>query len=109
MQVLLWSPARARYAELRPRKVFCEARIDGNVAGIAQYLRRSDRVIFTHTEVDPAFEGRGVGSALAKGALDAVRAAGRAVEPRCPFIAAYILRHPAYADLVVGDLAELVP
>ena len=79
-----------------------EARIDGEVAGVAQYLRRGSRVIFTHTEVDPVFEGRGVGSALAKGALDAVRAAGGTVEPRCPFIAAYIRRHREYADLVVG-------
>jgi predicted GNAT family acetyltransferase len=63
-------------------------------------------VIFTHTEVLPAFEGRGVGSALAKGALDAVRAEGSSVEPRCPFIAAYIRRHPAYADLVVGEVAR---
>ena len=80
-----------------------EARIDGDVAGIAQYLRRSDRLIFTHTEVDPAFEGRGVASALAKAALDAVRAAGLGVEPRCPFFASYIRRHTAYADLVVAS------
>jgi len=85
-----------------PERYRYEARIDGEVAGFAQYLRRSDRVIFTHTQVDPAFEGRGVGSVLAKGALDGVRAAGLAAEPRCPFIAAYIRRHKEYADLVVA-------
>lgn len=79
-----------------------EARIDGEIAGIAQYLRRPDRLIFTHTEVLPAFEGKGVGSALAKSALDTVRAARLGVEPRCPFFASYIRRHKAYADLVVG-------
>ena len=50
----------------------------------------------------PGNEGKGVGSALAKGALDAVRAGGLGVEPRCPFFASYIRRHKEYADLVVG-------
>jgi predicted GNAT family acetyltransferase len=77
-----------------------EASIDGELAGFARYVRLPDRVVFTHTEVDPAFEGRGVGSALAKGALDAMRANGDRVEARCPFIAAYIKRHPDYADLL---------
>lgn len=85
-----------------PQRYRFEAHIDGEVAGIAQYLRRPGRLVFTHTEVLPAFEGRGVGSVLAKGALDAARAAGARVEPRCPFIAAYIRRHKEYADLVVG-------
>jgi len=87
-----------------PERYRFEARLDGEVAGIAQYLRRPGRVIFTHTEVLPAFEGRGVGSALAKGALDAVRAAGSQVEPRCPFISAYMRRHKEYADLMVAPV-----
>lgn len=85
-----------------PGRYRFEARVEGELAGIAQYLRRGSRVIFTHTEVDPAFEGRGIGSALAKGALDAVRAAGGTVESRCPFFAAYLRRHKEYADLVAG-------
>ena len=57
--------------------------------------------MFTHTEVFDAFEGKGVGSALARGALDAVRADGtRQVLPRCPFIRGWIERHPDYQDLV---------
>src|SRR5690606_17493780 len=55
----------------------------------------------THTVVETAAEGRGVGSALARTALDAARAEGLRVVPQCPFIAAYIARHPDYADLVV--------
>jgi uncharacterized protein len=88
-----------------PGRYRFEARIDGQVAGVAMYLRRGRRVIFTHTQAGPDFEGRGVGSALAKGALDAVRAAGGTVEARCPFLAAYLQRHPGYADLLETDAA----
>jgi uncharacterized protein len=76
------------------------ARLDGAVVGAAYYVRRGDRIVFTHTEVDDAHEGHGIGSALARYALDAARAEGKRVVPRCPFIAAYIARHADYADLV---------
>jgi uncharacterized protein len=78
-----------------------EARVDGELAGFAAYQAADDLIMFTHTEVDDAYEGRGVGSALARGALDAVRADGtRKVLPRCPFIRAWIEKHPDYQDLV---------
>jgi predicted GNAT family acetyltransferase len=84
-----------------------DALVDGVVAGFAEYeLRGADVIVFTHTEVDDAFEGKGVGGALARGALDDVRAAGtRRVVARCPFIKAWIERHPDYADLVSGARA----
>jgi uncharacterized protein len=50
--------------------------------------------------VDPHFEGKGVGAALVQGVLDDVRARGLKVRPCCPFVAAYIRRHPEYEDLV---------
>ncbi|MCM3515105.1 MULTISPECIES: GNAT family N-acetyltransferase [Nocardioides] len=81
------------------------AAYDGpELAGVAVYELADDpaRVVFTHTVVRDGFEGRGVGSALARAALDEVRAAGeRRVEPQCPFIAGWIGKHPDYADLVV--------
>lgn len=78
-----------------------EIRVDGEMAGFADYEpAEGGTVVFTHTEVDPAFEGKGVGSALARGALDDVRAKGAAVIPVCPFIKGWILRHPDYKDLV---------
>ncbi|RAY12381.1 GNAT family N-acetyltransferase [Actinomadura craniellae] len=80
-----------------------EIRVDGALAGFAEYrVRPGNRVVFTHTEVDGAYEGKGVGSALARGALDAVRADGGKVTPLCPFIKSYMDRHPEYADLL-GD------
>ncbi|SEM08280.1 GCN5-related N-acetyl-transferase [Blastococcus sp. DSM 46786] len=55
---------------------------------------------FTHTVVEPEFEGRDVGSALTQGALDAVRSEGASVLPFCMFIRSWIQHHPAFADLV---------
>jgi predicted GNAT family acetyltransferase len=76
---------------------------DGAVAGFAEYERTGSTVSFTHTVIDPSFEGRGLGSVLARGALDAVRNEGSSVLPFCPFIRAYIQRHPEYLDLVPPD------
>jgi len=77
-----------------------EFRVDGRLAGFASYVLHDAKVVFTHTQIEPAFEGQGIGSRLAKAALDDVRAHHQAATPRCPFIAAYIQRHPEYADLV---------
>jgi predicted GNAT family acetyltransferase len=85
------APERSRY----------EVTVDGDLAGFAVYEDRGDGIrVFTHTEVADAYEGRGVGSALARGALDDVRASGRRLVPRCPFIAAFLRRHPQYQNLV---------
>jgi len=72
----------------------------GVVAGFAAYRREEGRVVFTHTVVDDAFEGHGVGSTLVKAALDTVRGEGLRVVPQCPFVSSYIDKHPDYADLV---------
>lgn len=78
-----------------------EARIDGALAGFAAYRVVDDDIVFTHTEVDPAYEGLGVGGALARHALDEVAEdASLRVVARCPFIRAWIARHPDYAALV---------
>jgi len=78
-----------------------EARVGGELAGSAFYDTADDLIVFTHTEVDDAYAGRGVGSALAQAALDDVRADGRRkVVARCPFISAWIHRHPDYQDLL---------
>jgi predicted GNAT family acetyltransferase len=79
-----------------------EARLGGypEVAGVAEYIRTPELVAFVHTEVSPAFEGRGIGTALARAALDEARAANLRVLPVCPFFAGWIARHPEYRDLV---------
>ncbi|WP_029135774.1 GNAT family N-acetyltransferase [Nakamurella lactea] len=78
-----------------------EARLDGALAGFAVYRREPGRIVFVHTEVDPAFEGRGIGGALARQALDGLRDDGTVqVVAECPFIAAWIQRHPDYQELL---------
>ena len=78
-----------------------EAHVDGELAGFSAYHLTRSSIVFTHTEVDPAFKGHGVGSAIARFALDDVRAKGeRDVVPVCPFIHGWIDDHPEYADLV---------
>ncbi len=84
----------------RPEEARYEARIHGVLAGIAEYEPEEDRLVFVHTEVLDAFEGRGVGGALARGALDDVRQRGLGAVIECPFIRRWIARHPEYSDLV---------
>jgi len=76
-----------------------EAVRDGKVLGFAAYQRTDELVVFTHTEVDPEAEGQGVGGDLVRGALDHVRELGLRALPICPFVQAWIVRHPDYHDL----------
>jgi uncharacterized protein len=76
-----------------------ELAVDGHLA--ATYYKIADGVItFIHTEVPPELGGRGIASQLIKGALDQVRAEGLKVIAQCPFVKAYIEKHPGYADLL---------
>jgi uncharacterized protein len=72
---------------------------DGHVA-FSNYRRDGDTLTVLHTEVPAALNGRGIGSALARGLLDIARAQGLKVRPLCPFVSAYIAKHPEYADLL---------
>jgi predicted GNAT family acetyltransferase len=87
-----------------PDRSHFEVTVDGARAGFAAYrLRGADVIVFTHTEVDDAYAGQGVGGILARGALDQVRAAGeRRVVALCPFIAKWISQHPDYQDLLAA-------
>jgi predicted GNAT family acetyltransferase len=81
-----------------------EAAIDGKLAGYSEYNLLSEAVLFTHTEVLPEHEGRGVGSAIARHVLDEARTKGLHVIPVCQFIAGWIRKHREYADLVRSDV-----
>jgi predicted GNAT family acetyltransferase len=75
--------------------------VDGATAFVA-HVRHGDRLTLVHTEVPQALGGRGIGSALATAVLEDVRSRGLRVVPECEFIAAFIERHPEFADLVVA-------
>ena len=79
-----------------------EVVIEGDTA-FAEYRVLPDGLLFPHTVVPAAFEGRGVGSALAQSALGWAREQGVPVIPTCSFIAGYIARHPEFHDLVHPD------
>jgi predicted GNAT family acetyltransferase len=68
----------------------------GEDLALAEYMLAGSNIIFTHTEVPPAFEGQGIGSQLAKFALDYAVKQGYKIQPLCPFIAAYVRRNSAY-------------
>ena len=70
------------------------------LAGSAYYDLRGELTVFTHTEIDDAFGGQGLGKVLAAAALDDVVAKGRTIVPVCPFIAGYLKKHPDYEDHV---------
>ncbi|CCH17449.1 GNAT family N-acetyltransferase [Micromonospora lupini] len=86
--------------EDNPAKNRFEILVDDALAGFTAYVPRGEVLVFTHTEVDRGFQGRGVGGALIRGTLDQVRERGGRVVPQCPFVAAFIDKHPEYADLV---------
>ncbi len=73
--------------------------VDGERA-VAAYQQEGDTIVFTHTVVPPAIEGRGVGTRLVRGALDDARDQGLRVVAQCSFVRAYIERHPEYRDLL---------
>lgn len=84
-----------------------EAHVGQHIA-VTAYQRSGVAIIFTHTEVPPALEGRGIASQLVQAALDDARTQQLAVIPFCPFVAAYIRRHPDYKVLVPPDYHDLV-
>jgi predicted GNAT family acetyltransferase len=77
-----------------------ELHVSGQLAGFSEYNLLKTGVLFTHTEVLPVFEGRGIGSAIARQALDEVRRRSLMAIPVCPFIAAFLRKHPEYQDVV---------
>jgi uncharacterized protein len=76
-----------------------ELDVEGHMA-VAYYKRADGVITFTHTEVPNELAGRGIGSRLAQGALELVRAEGMKVIAKCPFIGGYIAKHQEFADLL---------
>jgi predicted GNAT family acetyltransferase len=77
-----------------------ELTAEGERIGFVTYRLQDDVIAFLHAEINPAHERQGWGSRLVAGALDDARARGLKVRAVCPFVAAYIERHPDYRDLL---------
>jgi uncharacterized protein len=90
--VITDAPARERY----------EAHLDGELAGVLEYIVKRGRIALVHTEVLPVHEGRGVGSALVRFALDDARRRQLKVIAICPYVQNYLTRHPQDDDIAVG-------
>jgi predicted GNAT family acetyltransferase len=84
------NPERSRY----------EVYVGSDLAGVTDYHAQPGLVTLMHTEIYPAFEGQGVGSRFVAGVLDDIRRRGTLVLPICPYVRAFLQRHPEYADLV---------
>lgn len=90
------------HVQHEPEQSRYSAMVNGALA-VATYRRQGNTIAFTHTEVPPQIGGRGVGSALARRALDDARAAGNRVIPACEFFRHYMDEHPEYDDLRDGQ------
>ncbi|MFC5908022.1 GNAT family N-acetyltransferase [Streptacidiphilus monticola] len=95
------NPQESRY-EIHVAPATADADLP-QLAGFAQYHRFKDEIAFIHTEIDPKFEGQGLGGKLARAALDDAREKGLAVLPFCPFIRGWMGKHPDYIALVPAD------
>lgn len=79
-----------------------ELRVDGELAGIADYVERDGSVVLPHTVIDASRRGQGLGAVLVQGALDDIRPTGRTVVPSCWYVAEFIDENPSYKDLLAS-------
>ncbi|MBN9451740.1 MAG: N-acetyltransferase [Bosea sp.] len=85
----------------KPEQNRFELTLDGGTALVA-YRREGERLVLVHTEVPAQFAGQGVGSKLAKGVFELLRASRRKAVVRCEFLRGWLAKHPEYNDVVDG-------
>ena len=84
-----------------PERERFEARDDsGALTGFVTYQLTGSVIVYTHTEVDPVFQGQGIGSTLARAVMDDAKARGRTVVPICPHVSAWLDKHHEYDPIV---------
>ncbi len=79
----------------------------GELAGYVTYQVTGNVIVYTHTEVRKAFQGRGVGSLLARAVMDDAKAKGRTVIPMCPYLAKWLDKHAEYEDIVARSTKKV--
>ena len=91
-----------------PERERFEARDDdGELAGVLTYQLTGSIIAYTHTKVEPAFEGHGVGSALALAAMEDAQARGRTVVPICPFLNEWLDKHRGYEKILARTTRKI--
>ena len=101
VHVMSTDPVRPTVSDAPERERY-EAHLDGELAGILEYIVKRGRLALIHTEVLPHHEGQGIGSALVRYALDDARRRELRVIATCPYVQSYVARHPEDDDIVVG-------
>lgn len=86
-----------------PEQSRFEILVDGALGGFAAYRIRDGRVIITHSEIDRAFRGQGLGARLAEDTLNQLRDRGATVIPACPYFAKYVSEHHDW-DAMLEDV-----
>ena len=95
---------RAPMSEVRDNPALSRFEMtSGGGTALVQYRRAGERAVLLHTGVPEALSRQGVGSKLVRGTLDALRAEGTKVVPRCEFVAAYVERHAEDRDLLADE------
>lgn len=93
---------KPRYAQRVVEDNAAQSRFElrvGEELAVAEYRRQPGHLTFVHTEVPNALRGQGLGSQLARGALELIRARGEKVASRCSFMTAFLEKHPEFDDL----------
>lgn len=83
-----------------PERARFEIRSGRRLVGWTAYQRTAELVVFTHTEVDEAWAGQGIGGRLVRATLDRIRQEGLRVLPVCSFVRSWMTAHPGYDDLL---------
>lgn len=85
---------------LNQEKKRFELEVEGKIAFIEFILNNENIIFLTHTEVPIGLEGKGVGSAIVSKTLNYIKEKGYTLAPLCPFVAAYVKRHPEWKTLL---------
>ena len=96
-------PASDALIALNPDRQRFELVVDGKTSLVEFTKPDAHTLALTHTEVDPALEGQGVGSELVKQVLDYADKHNQKIVPVCPFVDDYIKRHPDWQRVVSTD------
>ncbi|UXA07218.1 N-acetyltransferase [Mycobacterium sp. SMC-2] len=81
--------------------------VEGKQVGFADFADRGDQRVFHHTEIDPAYGGRGLATILVEGALNEARAEGKRIVPVCSMIGTVLKKHPEYDDITDAVTPEI--